>query len=55
MALNLIELLVTPEECKNNLTVYGEGKGKTALDTQQKKGLEKYVYFFVIHTGVHKF
>ena len=37
MALNIIEFLVTPEECKNNLTMYGEGKGKTALEANKRK------------------
>lgn len=39
MALNMIEFLVTPEECRDNLTIYGEGKGKTGMDPDKRRAL----------------
>lgn len=46
-ALNAIDMLVTPDECKNNLTIYGEGKGKQALDENKRKALRSnfFTYF----------
>lgn len=38
LALNLLELLVTKEECAN-LSIYGQGKGKVAMVESKRKAL----------------
>ena len=51
-ALNALELLISPDECKNNMTVYGEGKGRTAMDENKRKALRSHSDLYEYYKNV---
>jgi hypothetical protein len=38
-ALSVVEFLLTAEECRKDLTMYGEGRGKMAVDANKRNAL----------------
>ena len=54
LALNLLEFLLTAEECKN-LTVYGYGKKNNSMDKNVRKAIKSkdYAVFCVFHIPTH--